>query len=678
MPDSSPPTAGPARTLSCIGLLFALGLMLLGLVLLFEGRSQPAAPSVPKPVGSLVVLPPPTLDARGHTGKIQPPQGDTAALVVPSEIDRRPIPARAHDDLRRLMAAVLPAHDYYATAERLGGYTLGPRQPGAEPDVLGDRRTFTTAEGPRQAELVHLTDTVAYWVETGLALDPEAIASAAETVETQYLAALQATFGSPWSPGVDLDPRIHLLHVMGSPDAFEMGYFSDENQYPRSLFVESNEREMVYLNMSRLEVGSDLYLGTLLHELQHLSQWQMDPNEQVWLNEGLSQLAETMAGLDTVDPDAFLARPNTRLDQWHNTPDAVYAHYGNSYLYLLYVWQQAGEAAVRELARHPANGLGAVSAVLDGYLPGMSLADFTADWAVATYLDNLGGAGVWGYDRANLPPLALATRARRLPFNTLARPEQNAMEVIDLDLSGPVQLTFVGDTVTPLVDGPPPGDSRFWFAAADNSSAPTLTAALDLTAVVTPELVFDLWHDLEADWDFAYVTVSTDGGQTWDVLPGRTSVAGQYGPAWNGRSADGADAQNGWVSEAVSLAPYVGRPVLVRVEVLSDFEGPSRGVGLANSRLHSAAGGEDAPVDWQADGFTETGWLLPQLWGVRVIDRTGAGQVLALLPDATGMAQLEVVLGAEGGAVIVLPLTPPSAEPATYWLGVEPAAGHGD
>jgi hypothetical protein len=247
-----------------------------------------------------------------------------------------------------------------------------------------------------------------------------------------------------------------------------------------------------------------------------------------------------------------------------------------------------------------------------------------------------------------------------------------ALDVIDLDLTGPVRLTFVGDTVTPLVDAPPPGGDGFWFAVPDNSSAPTLTAALDVPAVVDPALTFDLWHDLESGWDYAYLTASSDGGQTWEILPGRTTVMGQYGPAWNGRSAAQTAAQDGWLPEYVSLAAFTGQSILLRLEVLTDFEGPSRGVALANARV--VAGGAESPLIWQPDGFTETGWLLPQEWVVRIIRRGQPPQVWPLTPDASGLAHLEVVLGDEGGAVIVMPLTPPSAAAAHYWLSAESTA----
>ncbi|MEZ4517578.1 MAG: hypothetical protein R3C44_12375 [Chloroflexota bacterium] len=154
-----------------------------------------------------------------------------------------------------------------------------------------------------------------------MSLDPEALASAAQVVEAQYLPSLQATFGREWSPGIDQTPRFMVLHVLGSRMILNWGISATKMNIPIRSFYIPMKRKWFIWNMSRLEVESDLYLGTLLHELQHLSQWNMDANEEVWMNEGLSQLAETMAGLDTVDPSAYLEQPRIRLDRWSNSAE---------------------------------------------------------------------------------------------------------------------------------------------------------------------------------------------------------------------------------------------------------------------------------------------------------------------------------------------------------------------
>ena len=612
---------------------------------------------VARPAASAAVTPTP---APLVTLTSQPPMPTVTAAFpsVSATVDSRPPPARAELDYARLFTTTVPALNSFAAAEELGGLELGEPAVIAAPYAVGDRATFQTADGPRQTELVYLDELAAYWVESGLVIDRNALAAAAERLRARYYPLLSAIFGQEARPGVDGDSRFHVLHVLGPPDADELGYFSDEDEYPRALWPGSNEREMVYMNLSQLEAGTPLYEGTLVHEVQHLIQWNLDANEDAWLNEGLSQVAETLVGLDTVDAWPYYEQPFVRLDRWSDLD--VEAHYAGSYLYLLYLWEQLGDAALAELARHPANGLAAVRAVLAGHRPDLTLEQFSGDWLAALYLD--GQTTDPRYDLAHVAgtgPFFLTNRARQLPFEATAALDQMALDVIDLDFSGPAVIAFAGDATAALIDAPPPNGEAFWFAPPAGSSRVQLTAAVDLTGVAAPSLAFAVWHDLEVDYDFAYLSVSTDGGQTWELLPPAGAVSGAYGAAWGGAS-------GGWRRESVSLSAYAGRPVLLRFDVVTDFEGLGRGFALSEL----VVAGASAQPEWRPDGFVETGQLLPQRWEVRLIREGQTPAVTRLALDASGRGQLAVELGPEGGALLVMPLTPFAPGTADYWLRV--------
>ncbi len=600
-------------------------------------------------------------------GKIMSTVAPAAAFPnIPSSIDQRPIPVRADSDFERLFATIIPPHDYFATAEELGRVDLGERTVWPIDYRVGERAIFQTADGPREAELVYTDELAAYWVETGLSLDRPALVAAAGRMRNQYYPLLSRYFGQEWRPGVDGDPRFVVLHVLGAADTYELGYFTDEDQYPRSLFGQSNEREMVYLNMDQLALGTPLYDGTLVHEVQHLIQWNLDANEDKWLNEGLSQVAEIMAGLDTVDPSPYLEQTHVRLDRWTDFDPEIYAHYGGGFLYLLYLQQQAGDAAMMELARHPANGLAAVRAVLAGYLPDLSLESFMADWAAALFLDGESADPRYAIDGFDLPQPFFANRVRQLPFEATAALDQYAIDYIDLDFRGPATLTFAGDTRAALTDAPPDGGA-IWYAPPANSGRSQLTAAVDLTGLSSAELNFSVWHDLEPLYDFAYLSVSADDGATWRNLEPGHAVMGAYGPGWGGRSAAADEHNNGWVAERIDLSPYAGRVVLLRFDVVTDFEEFGRGFALNGLSVAPLA----QQPEWRPNGFVETGHVLPQRWELRLIREGNAPEVLHLPLDALNRGRLEVELGAEGGVLIVMPLTPFVESTADYWLSVE-------
>ncbi|NCF65771.1 MAG: hypothetical protein GWP61_07345 [Chloroflexi bacterium] len=598
------------------------------------------------------------------------PPSSKLALIVPPEINDDQIPQRAFEDLERLYEIDYPVHDYHDAADKLGGFEVGPRKferPGFQ---IGDRRVFRTDEGRVEATLVEISEHAYFWVDDKLFLEETAVRSAAERLESDFYTRLTHLFGEAWNPGIDGDPRFSILHLAGSGDIYELGYFSDQDEYPQALFSDSNEQELVYLNMGQLEIGSDLYFGTLIHELQHLFQWNLDQNESTWLNEGLAQLAELYVGLDTALPDAYLLQPDTRLDAWQYDEDVIDAHYANSFLFSVYVWEQLGEGAIFELIRQPANGLTAVRKVLQGFQPDRSLEQFIADWTVANFVDDAVAGEHYGYTRLDLSEPFLETRFRRpLPKEASLEVNQLAAHYIDLDGSGSINLTFAGDTTAKLVDARPTSGEQMWYAPPANDTHAQLTAAFDLSQLEQATLEYNVWYDLEEDFDFGYISVSADQGETWRVISPQQWASGDYGPAYTGSSAG--EEGSGWIQETIPLSSFAGQQILVRFHVLTDFEEVGRGFALDDIAIPELGYFADAETDdqrWQMDGFVRTGWLLPQRWAVQQIRKGVVPEVMTLELDTLNQFQGVIDLGPEGSTLVVVPLTPFVEESASYWL----------
>ena len=609
-----------------------------------------------------------------------PPPASKIAINPPSSVNQEAIPDRALEDLNRLYDTDYPVHDYYNTflnmsrPEVLSTLDVGPRTYQRPAFQIGDRQVFRTDEGSIEATLVEVTDHAYFWVDDALILDESAVRAVGEQFETnEFYGQVAHLFGQPWNPGMDSDPHFSILHLAGSGDEYELGYFSDLDEYPTTLplFQDSNQQEVIYLNMDQLDIGSDLYFGTLVHELQHLSQWNLDKNESVWLNEGLSQLAELYIGLDTAVPDAYMEQPDTRLDRWVYAEDVIDAHYASTYLFSVYLWEQLDEAGIYELVRQPANGLSAVRKVLQGFDPDRTLEQFLADWATANYLDDPSAGNQYSYTRLALPAPTLLTLDRQLLFEEVPELDQLAVHYIDLDHSGTMNLTFAGDTTAKLIDSPPTSGDQMWFALPDNDTHAQLTATFDLRHLQQATLEFNTWYDLEEGFDFAYVTVSTDQGTTWTILPPQHSSSGNYGPAFSGHSAGLSDANDGWIHEKISLNNFTGNEIMVNFQVLTDFEAVGRGLALddiAVPELGYFSDVESTESDWHSNGFVRTGWLLPQQWAVQLVRHGDIPEVTSLQLDALNRFQGEVELGEDGGVLIVMPLTPFALEKAQYWL----------
>jgi hypothetical protein len=596
----------------------------------------------------------------------------------PAEIDQRPSLPIAQDSLDRLLAAAYPHQDYYETAIRLGGEKLGPRTVAGERYQLNDRREFRVDEQTIQAILVAVTDHSYFWMEEGLAFDKNELEAAAQRLENEYYPRLVSLFGQEWQPGVDNDPHFSILHLIGSDSSEELGYFINSDEFPRTLYPESNEQEIIYMQMARLELGSDLYYGTLVHELQHLIQWFVDPNENTWLNEGLSQLAEIYLGYDTVDTYEYEQHPEIRLNSWNYDDSKVDAHYAAAYLFSVYFWEQLGEPAVQELSRHPANGMAAVGHVLKGHDPDRDLQEFTADWVAANYLDDPAAGPRYYYNSLDIGRPSLEMRVKELPQETVKQLDQFGTHFVDLDLRGPVLVSFAGDTVVDLLDAAPRDGEMIWFAPGIDDADAQLTAGFDLTGLPEATLRFSTWYDLEEDYDFGYVTISTDGGSSWELLAPDHASAGEFGPAFGGKSSEEQDADGGWLKESISLDSYVGQSVLIRFEILTDYETDSSGLGrgfalddISIAEIQYSTDVEGGADGWENRGFVQTGWQLPQQWAVQLIEGGPNPQVSPLTLNQQNQGQWEIEVGKAGGVLAITPLTPFVDNQARYWLQIE-------
>jgi hypothetical protein len=599
-------------------------------------------------------------------------------MMPPDEIDQRPVSGPAFENLDRLFEATYPYQDYFETAVRLGGSKLDSRTVVATPHVLNDKRTFRTDDSLIRATLVAVTENVYFWAEEGLDVDRAALAVAADRLQNAYYPRIVDLFGQEWRPGVDNDPHFSVLHLVGSTSSDELGYFTKVDEFPQALYSESNEQEIIYLNMAQLELDSDFYYGTLLHELQHLIQWYVDPNETTWLNEGLSQLAELHAGYETADPYEFHLRPEIRLNRWDFDDATIDAHYGAAYLFSVYLWEQLGEPAVQELSRHPANGLASVRSVLQGFRPDGSLEQFVADWVAANFLDDPAAGPRFYYRNLDVDRPSYEMRVDDLPLDTVKTLNQFGTHYINLDLRGKISISFAGDTIAELINVAPPNGEKVWFVPGVDDADAQLTAEFDLTGLDQATLKFSSWYELEEDYDFAYVAISSDNGDTWELLTPDHGTAGEFGPAFNGHSIEERDTDDGWVKESISLDDYVGRPVQLRFEVLTDYETDHLGTGrgfavddISIPELGYETDVEEGTGGWLASGFVQTGWQLPQQWAILFIEGGPQPRVTQLPLNQLNQGQWTIEVGKGGGALAIVPLTPFIDDMATYWLHID-------
>jgi immune inhibitor A len=608
------------------------------------------------------------------------------ALPVPDLIRRQPTPAERETGLRAA-STTLPPRDLESLARSLQGLAEPPSTAPVPPVYeLGDTEVFwlhnvnINAFFTATATLRYETPHAYWWIEEGYDVPAQDLQRSAEQFEAGTYPTNRRLFGSEWSPGIDGDPHIHIF--LGDVPGVG-GYFSSPDEYPVEISPHSNEHEMFYISLDNAMPGDDYFDGILAHEFQHMIHWAMDRDEETWVNEGLSELAAQVNGYDVGGSDRlFSLAPDTQLTTWPELEDSA-PHYGASYLFLAYFFERYGEDAVRRLVAEPANDRAGFDAVLAKVDPDrQSFDDLFADWVVANLLDEANvGSGHYGY--ADLAPQLPALTAHYMdyPVRDQEAVHQYAADYILLEGEGDVTIEFTGSLLVPLVGNEVhSGEFQWWSNRGDEGDA-TLTRAFDLTGLKGATLQAWMWYDLETDYDYAYVEVSTDDGETWHLLANSdtttTNPSGNsYGPGLTGISGGGEEPR--WMQETFDLSAYAGQPVLVRFQVITDDTINHPGLCLDDISIPELAYSDD--VEGGEGGWQAVGWLratdqVPQEFLVQLI---GPGREVRVerMPLDEGMRGTLTLTGLgrdlDRAVLVVSAMAPATTERAAYSVRVTP------
>lgn len=629
------------------------------------------------------------------------------------------LPPKTHETLETLKTSEIPEADLHELGIRFLG--VSPDTPRVasttNPDYpVGTTKTFITSNLDAdetfeiQAELVYKTPHVYMWVEEGLSMDMKAIREAADLFENHTYPTNRAFFGSEWSPGVDGDPHLSILHAenLGNTVA---GYFSSADSYVKAVRTDSNEMEMFYIHASPgMEVGTPFYNGVLAHEFQHMIHWNNDRNETTWLNEGCSELAMELNNrmysgapgtYEVGDSEyAYLNLPDTQLNTWPevNATGSASAHYGASYLFLAYFLDRFGNSATQALVSHDLNGMESVDAVLQNDLAvNISHADVFADWTAANVLDDpMIDKGQYGYTSIDigLPTIDQEYNGwepNPFPLEARSTVQQYGVDYIRVSSRNPLELSFTGADFVPLMDTDPYSGEYLWWSNRADESNTKLTRVVKLPSAEHITLDFFTWYHIEEDWDYAYVVVGSSptgslpdnldsDGIRWEILDDdalncTTSNPnnGNLGCGLTGKSA-------GWQNLSADLTKYKGQEIALRFEYITDAAVNQAGLALDDLRIKvdgevfAFEDAEDENENWIADGFVRHANLLPQDWIVQLIWHDGPSGVkrLLFLDETQGSWIIPFNANRDEAIIAISALAPTTTEIGSYEYSLSP------
>lgn len=341
------------------------------------------------------------------------------------------------------------------------------------------------------------------------------------------------------------------VHRMGDPD--NPWFLDDDNARP------------------------NLYESTIAHEYQHLIHDDWFSGDETWMNEACSLYAEPLCGypIDWGQVEWFLHSPDNSLTVWGDQGDFnILADYGAAFLWSMYVSDHYGEDFWHRYVQGdpmiPDLKLSPIPRISQLLPEGVDFDDVFHDWRIANLIhSDKPGCGKYNYksfDLGSVYPMTIhdmpgynvgwTSAAEEFGYtithSSTFHPEGVILDPINAPPNG---VTEIGPYSTEYIRFPDLRGLDFFFFdgqdlayypyewlrydyAADPIFDPILDGAwwsgpqgalknMLLAGEVfvdgaNPTLDLMTYWDIEDNWDFGFVQVSTDGGETW------VSLANEY------------------------------------------------------------------------------------------------------------------------------------------------------
>jgi len=413
----------------------------------------------------------------------------------------------------------------------------------------------------------------------------------------------------------------------------------------------------------------NLYEGTVAHELEHLIHSDHDADEDSWIDEGMADLAEYLNGYGHPDGHVvyYLAFHRDSLTIWGGNLE----DYGAAYLFQLYLLENFGENdgtsytgwnnswTLTEI-NEQANSITGVENAADtanGGDPPVAFNDLYDSWIVANYMDDASqtGAGGFpvGYDEIDLAPYVSTT------YGAWSI-ERAVTDIYNSDHHGNLPVDryyggYVSGTVEyPVGEAAPYGpiyglykgfspEMEIFLRGNANSGVPphspthemasggghgltdrtlSLLAGQNLPAGGT--LSFWTWFDIEEEWDYGFVEISTDSGGTWMPLAGsitRSSSNPNSSSAWANSLLGAAASSNtvitgnsgGWVEATFTLP--ADDDLMIRFNYYTDEAVNGQGWFIDDVSVNGFSDDfEGGTAAWSIDSWQHTTGLFGNDW----------------------------------------------------------------
>lgn len=455
-----------------------------------------------------------------------------------------------------------------------------------------------------------------------------------------------SVFGEPLSRGNEGKKTWILIHNIrdaayydGTQTSYVAGYFSASEDA-------INNKNMMHIDTYDWSnrVGSDaerpyLYEGVFAHEFEHLIHFDIDPDEDSWVDEGLADLAGYMCGYGHQESHAayyMYYHPRVSLTFWEGGLE----NYGASYLFQLYLYEKyGGSDFTTALVKEQANGIEGIEKTLtaSGYTD--TFDEVYDYWTIANYLDDTRKAGgkygydtldigtedTWGYSIEYQMSNKWWGSPDKAPFSVYSNwfkknePKPFTTHYFRFNNDEAAQVSIDGEDFAgvPAYNGTyewySDTEAWAWRSFYHTFEIPTDGATLN----------FMTFYDIESNWDYGYVEVYDRNTGEWYTLESTLTVNNvahkqdnpntpanreptEYEAASRWHAFTGSS--NGWKEVSMDLSPFAGHSIDLYFTTWQDGASNLQMMYVDDIEIPEVGFFED--VESGEDGWISTGWYI--------------------------------------------------------------------
>lgn len=389
------------------------------------------------------------------------------------------------------------------------------------------------------------------------------------------------------------------------------------------------DRNIITIDADKWETRLEgTILPTLAHEFQHLIHDDNDSDEETWINEGMADFAEYLCGFGQPEGhiNYFLDHPETSLTKWDDYAGTSYgsevlADYGQAYLLQLYMDEHFGKEFIRSLAKDKDNGITSVNKILDEYNTGMDFAELFRRFTLALTIDSsniqntIKGSKNDATYKFNSIDLKINYPSAE-QFNKPGVPAWGADYIQLKDAKNITNIIFDGISFLPVqwkavADPKNSGSTVLWGNRGDEVNNFLIFEA-DLEDEDSATLKFDTMYNIEEEWDYGMVQVSTDEGKTWTSLSNshtRSDLDPNGYPAIRDNLPGFTGSCPNWTTETFDLSDYAGEKILIGFRYMTDWASNEAGWYIKNIEIPEIGYSNDCS---DTDGFMSIQEVLGQ------------------------------------------------------------------